>query len=103
MMDGLQYDRYQEYMRRFEDDLGLTSTRSLEDASAGWTMRRLSSSEFDDLVIAMEADPALRDRWLNRLQLGYDRDRARLVDEIEEIFTQPTVDDLTSEAFEDAA
>lgn len=104
MTDRPQFDQYREYLNRLEQDLGLTSTDSLEEAEAGWAIRRLSRPEFEELAdAAQKDDPPLRRRWAKRLQLGYDREIAILADDIEERFAQLAVDDQLPEEREDAA
>jgi hypothetical protein len=104
MTDRPQFDQYQEYLSRLEQDLGLTSTDSLEEAEAGWAIRRLSRSEFEELLNAAEKeDAALHRRWLRRLQLGYDREKEMTGDEIEERFAGVAIDDPPSGKREDAA
>ena len=104
MTDRPQFDQYQEYLKRLEQDLGLTSTDSFEEAEAGWAIRRLSRPEFEELVNAAEKeDAALHRRWLKRLQLGHDREIAILAHQLEKRFAQLAVDDQASEEREDAA
>ena len=46
-------------------------------------MRHLSRSEFDALAIRAADAPHLRARWMKRLNLGYDREKAELSRTIE--------------------
>ena len=81
-----EFDRYQDYVSRFEADLKATFVGSVEKAEAGWGVRRLTRLEFGNLIDAASEDPVLRERWLTRLELGYDREKTRLADEVEDAF-----------------
>ena len=103
MTQGLDFARYEEYLSRLQVDTGLVPVQSIDDARSQWGVRRLSRSEFDALMDSTKPGSSLRERWLTRLQKGYDREKATLADEIEDLFAQlPSADQLTPPS-EDAA
>jgi len=103
MAHGADYVRYQQYLRSAADDLAVSGVRSLEDASVRWGIRDLSAAEFQRLTDAAEQDAGLRERWRERLELGYHREKLRLADEIEDLFAQLPLDQQVTSEREDAA
>ncbi|MHC4399848.1 MAG: hypothetical protein ACYTG0_09225 [Planctomycetota bacterium] len=90
-------------MTRLADDLGLSSVDSLDEAEARWGVRYLSPSEFESLANAAGESAALHQRWLARLRMGYDREKANLVDEIEELYADLPIADQAPDERENAA
>ena len=98
------FDRYEEYTIRLASDLRIPLVDSIEGAGTGWGLRRLSRSDFEKLEAHAEEDHDLRDRWLNRLQNGYDREKSQIVREIEELFSDvPCLTQINGMEEEDAA
>ena len=103
MSQGLNFEKYTEYLARLRVDTGLVPVQSIDDARSRWGVRRLSRSEFDALMDSTKLGSSLRERWLTRLQKGYDREKASLADEVEDLFAQlPCMSPLTPPS-EDAA
>ena len=103
MSQGLNFEKYTEYLARLHVDSGVAPLEAIEDARSRWGVRRLSRSEFDALMDSTKVGSSLRERWLTRLQKGYDREKASLADEIEDLFAQlPCASPLTPPS-EDAA
>ena len=97
MASDWDFERYEAYLGRLSDDMRLPLMRSAEDASGGWGLRPLTRSEFAALAKQAEDDAELRERWLRRLEIRYDRERASLTQEIEDGFADlPYSDELAS-------
>ena len=65
--------------------------------TTAWGLRSLSRAEFAALDKRAKDDNELRERWLRRLKIGYDRERATLAQEIEDGFADlPYADELAS-------
>ena len=88
MADGLDYYRYQEYVRRATGDLGVVRVQSFEEARVRWGVRNLSPSEFRRLTSTAVQGGELHERWRERLELGYDREKSAVEDDIEGLFAR---------------
>jgi hypothetical protein len=104
MADNWDYDRYLAYVDRAATVLGVPLVNSTEVANAGWGLRKLSRLEFEKLKELSEASPQLAERWMNRLQVGFDREKSQVAVEVEQMFSKvPFVGDASGQAKEDAA
>lgn len=103
MAHGLEYGRYQQYLSCATDELGVPRARSVEDARAQWGVRDLPPAEFQLLMDVAAQDVGLRERWRERLEFGYHREKLELADEIEDLFAHLAVDEHVSSEREDAA
>jgi len=103
MADGLDYYRYQEYVRRATGDLGVVRVQSFEEARVRWGVRNLSPSEFRRLTSTAVQGGELHERWRERLELGYDREKSAVEDDIEGLFARVPADEQVSREREDAA
>ena len=86
MASDWDFEHYQVYLGRLSDDIQLALSRLAPDAPDGWGLRSLSRSEFAALDNRTKDDDELRERWLRRLKIGYDRERVILSQEIEDGF-----------------
>lgn len=105
MASDWDFEHYQVYLGRLSDDLQLPLNRLAPNAPDGWGLRSLSRTEFAALDKRAKDDDELRERWLRRLNIGYDRERATLAQEIEDGFADlPYADELANrERLGDAA
>ncbi|MEK6258478.1 MAG: hypothetical protein AABP62_07635 [Planctomycetota bacterium] len=87
MAQTWEFDQYEALTLRAASDFKIPLVRSIEEANAGWGLRKLSRSEFDELATQSKTDLDLRERWLNRLENGYDREKSQIAIEIEELFS----------------
>lgn len=87
MDEKWKFGQYEEFVVRAASDLGIPLVDSIEDVKTGWGLRRLSRFDFDKLESQSKTDVELRERWLNRLQNGYVREKSQIAIEIEEIFS----------------
>ncbi len=103
MPDGFDYACYQQYMAVSALDLRLIESRSLQEARGRWGIRNLSPSQLEDLANVAARDPGLHQRWRERLTRGYQAEKRRLEDEIEESFARIPTNDHASAGYGDAA
>ena len=94
MAHGLDYARYQQYLATAAADL---------QASGPFSLRRLSPAQLEEVAGDGARDRGLRRRWRERLTLGYQEEKSRLADEIEEIFAGVPDEEQAAAACEDAA
>lgn len=94
MSQGLDYARYEQYVADAAGDF---------EAEGPWSVRRLSPSELEHVGCAGARESGLRKRWEDRLALGYDREKSRLANEVEELFAEIPVADETSGTCDQAA
>jgi hypothetical protein len=83
---GCSFEAHEAYMNRLSAVSGIPLVQSIEKTRDTWALRKLSRSEFEVLQAKWQTDPELATRWLNRMRVGYDREKTQVVMEIEEIF-----------------
>lgn len=87
MNTGWESDAYNAYINRLANVSRIPVVNSIEEANAGWGLRRLSASDFEHLEAHSKEDRDLNERWLNRMRIGYDREKSQIAIEIEDIFS----------------
>ena len=104
MKNDWEFDAHEAYMNRLSAVSGIPLVNSIVDENLLWGLRRLSRSDVEKLQADAEMDHDLSDRWLNRLQNGYDREKSQIAIEIEEIFSDvPCATQINDTGQEDAA
>lgn len=104
MTRQLDFGRYEKFAVRAASDLRTPLIDSIDEAKSGWGLRRLSRSAFEKLAERARTDHDFGQRWLNRLQIGYDREKSQMAIKVEDIFADvPCRTDVNCDGHEDAA
>jgi len=99
-----EFRRYEEFTVRAARDFAIPLVHSIEQANLGWGLRRLSPSGLETLEAQSQTDSEAAVRWRNRLRVGYEREKAQVATEVEEIFSDmPCASQHDNEGREDAA
>lgn len=69
------YRQYTAYVGRLQEDLAKTCGHLSSEAAGLRQVRRLDFQQFRDMWAIVCRDAGLEDRWLRRLERGYDRQK----------------------------
>lgn len=86
MVQKTDYERYTDFISTASAQLRAPLLDSIAEPQEHWGIRRLTRTEFDARRIDTERDSPLRQRWDDRLENGFAREKTRIAEDIEDIF-----------------